>query len=266
MERIRMKRAVARFLRLIKGIRAGFMFKKTAVFQNPGFCYCCNQTTRFTASSDWWRDDYKCDKCGSIPRERAIMFSIVKFFPEWSRMVIHESSPGLRGTSVRLAKEAEHYIASQYYPDVQAGKIMNGYRNENLEALSFADNSIDIHVTQDVFEHILDPEKAFKEIARTLKPGGAHIFTTPLVKKTLPTEWRARRKKDGSIEYLIEPPEYHGNPISTDGSLVTVHWGYDITKHIFDASGLFTEIVYIDALEFGIRAELIEVLITRKPL
>jgi hypothetical protein len=46
---------------------------------------------------------------------------------------------------------------------------------------------------------------------------------------------------------------------------VTVNWGYDITKFVFESSGLFTEIVFLDLLEFGIRAEYIEVLISRKP-
>jgi hypothetical protein len=59
-------------------------------------------------------------------------------------------------------------------------------------------------------------------------------------------------------------PEYHGNPLSSEGSLVTVNWGYDITNFIFETSGLFTEIVFLDILECGIRAEYIEVLITRK--
>jgi hypothetical protein len=48
-------------------------------------------------------------------------------------------------------------------------------------------------------------------------------------------------------------------------SLVTFDWGYDICRHIFDASGLFTEIAWIDDLSRGIRAEYIEVLITLKP-
>jgi hypothetical protein len=63
----------------------------------------------------------------------------------------------------------------------------------------------------------------------------------------------------------LEPPVYHGNPISEEGSLVTVDWGYDICRHIFDACGLFTHLVYIDDLSRGIRAELIEVLVTLKP-
>lgn len=193
------------------------------------------------------------------------MYCIEKFFPGWKNMLIHESSPVMRGTSARLSQEAVNYTASQYYPDLQPGAIRDGYRNENLEQLTFEDRTIDLHVTQDVFEHIFDPAQAFKEIARTLKPGGAHVFTTPLVNKNAPTEWCARLNPDGTIRHLISPPEYHGNPVSAEGSLVTVHWGYDITQYIFEACGLFTEIVYLDALELGIRAEYIEVLITRKP-
>ena len=45
---------------------------------------------------------------------------------------------------------------------------------------------------------------------------------------------------------------------------MTVNWGYDIARYIFESSGLCTEIIFIDSLELGIRAELIEVLITRK--
>jgi hypothetical protein len=74
-----------------------------------------------------------------------------------------------------------------------------------------------------------------------------------------------RRGDDGAIDYLMEPPNYHGNPVDKNGSLVTVNWGYDISNYIFDACGLFTQILYIDALDLGIRAEYIEVLITRKP-
>ena len=63
----------------------------------------------------------------------------------------------------------------------------------------------------------------------------------------------------------MEPPQYHGNPISEQGSLVTVDWGFDIARHIFEASGLFTHLIYIDDLSKGIRAEYIEVLTTLKP-
>jgi SAM-dependent methyltransferase len=178
---------------------------------------------------------------------------------------MHDSSPVLgRGANRRLAKEAPAYVASHYYPGVAPGTIVNGIRCEHLEHLSFGDESFDLHLTQDVFEHLFDPAAACREIARTLRPGGAHVFTTPLVRKNEPTRFCASLAPDGTVVHLVEPPEYHGNPISSEGPLVTVNWGYDITNFILETRGLFTEIVFLDILESGIRAEYIEVLITRK--
>jgi SAM-dependent methyltransferase len=194
------------------------------------------------------------------------MFCLERFFPQWRNLSIHESSPVPgRGANRRLTKEAPAYVASYYYPGVAPGNIVNGIRCENLEHLTFGDESFDLHISQDVFEHLFDPAAASREIARTLRPGGAHVFTTPLVRKNEPTQFCASLAPDGTVVHLIEPPEYHSNPLCpSEGSLVTVNWGYDITNFIFETSGLFTEIVFLDILECGIRAECIEVLITRK--
>jgi SAM-dependent methyltransferase len=190
-----------------------------------------------------------------------------KFFPQWRDLTIHESSPvSGRGASRRLANEAPGYVPSYYYPNVAAGEMVKGVRCEDLENLSFDDESFDLHLTQDVFEHLFNPAAAFREIARTLRPGGAHVFTTPLVRKNEATRFCAALAPDGTVIHLVEPPEYHGNPISLEGSLVTVNWGYDIADYIFKACGLFTKLVFIDNIELGIRAEYIEVLLTYKPL
>lgn len=192
------------------------------------------------------------------------MLAIETYFPNWRSLILHESSPCNRGASKRFVAECSHYIPSQFFPDQEPGSIVSGVRCENLEALTFADESVDLHVTQDVMEHIFHPSKVFSEIARTLKPGGAHIFTVPIVNKHKPSRLRARIDDNGQISHL-ETPSYHGNPISDEGSLVTVDWGFDICRHIFESCGLFTHIVHIDDLSKGIRAEYIEVLVTIKP-
>ena len=184
-------------------------------------------------------------------------------FPAWRTMTLHESSPVNRGASKRFAKECRQYLPSQFFSDQPLGKTVGMYRCENLEQLTFDDASIDLHVTQDVFEHVLRPERAFREIARTLKPGGAHVFTVPLVNKERPSRMRVEVDAAGAVKHL-EPPAYHGNPIDARGSLVTIDWGFDIRDHIADACGLDTEIVRIDDLDQGIRAEYIEVLVTSK--
>ncbi|MBV5329425.1 MAG: methyltransferase domain-containing protein [Chlorobium sp.] len=235
------------------------------ILVSHGHCSTCNQEVSFVAKNAWLRDHFLCSKCGSIPRERALMLVIEQFYPNWRDLIIHESSPGNRGASVRLAQECRSYIPSQFFNDQKLGSVVNGMRCENLEALTFSDESIDLHISQDVIEHVFHPAKAFQEIARTLSAGGAHIFTVPLVNKMKGSRVRAKISKDGSIVHL-EPPVYHGNPIDFQGSLVTVDWGYDIVKYIFDSTGLFSHMLYIDDLSKGIRAEYIEVLATVKPV
>ena len=246
--------------------RPGAAAKSPApILQNPGYCTTCDREVQFVARDAWLRDHYLCSNCGSLPRERALMLVIESYFPKWRSVTIHESSPSDRGASKRLARECSRYVPSHLFPDQTPGTVHDGVRCENLEALTFADASIDLHVTQDVMEHVLQPARIFREIARTLKSGGAHVFTVPMVNKGAPSRVRARLDSRGEISHL-EPPVYHGNPISDAGSLVTVDWGFDICRHIHESCGLFTHLIHIDDISKGIRAEYIEVLITFKPV
>lgn len=233
------------------------------IINNNGFCSCCDTEVTFSSKSVWFRDYYTCSKCRSIPRERALMYCIEKFYPNWRDLSIHESSPGNRGASIKLKRECKHYLATHFFPDRPLGEEEKGYLNINLESQNFENEMFDLVITQDVMEHIFNPEKAFSEIARTLKSDGAHIFTVPLVNKDKPTEIWASINNDGTVEFL-KKPEYHGNPVDANGCPVTMHWGYDICDFIHKNSGLYTSMIIIDNLDLGIRAEYIEVLISRK--
>ena len=232
-------------------------------FENDGYCVCCDKNVKFIATNSWYRDNYICSNCKSIPRERALMYLIEKFYPNYNLLDIHESSPCKRGASLKLQNKCPNYIASQYYGESDKGKIINGYRNENLESQTFKDESFDLVITQDVMEHIFNPQSAFREIARTLKPGGAHIFTVPLINKERTTECWAKLDDNNNIIFLKEK-EYHGNPINPKGSPVTFHYGYDIVDLIYKSRGMVTQIFTIDNVDLGIRAEYIDVLISRK--
>jgi SAM-dependent methyltransferase len=75
-----------------------------------------------------------------------------------------------------LAKECQGYTASQFFADATPGEMRHGVRSENLESLSLPTASCDLIVTQDVLEHIFDVDAAVREIARVLRPGGAHVL------------------------------------------------------------------------------------------
>ncbi len=232
-------------------------------FKQSGYCPCCEKDVSFKAKDSWLRDNFICSSCHSIPRERALMVTIEKYLPNWKELKIHESSPGDKGASIRLKNQCVNYLASQYYPDVKFGEIVGEFRNEDLENQTFDDEIFDLVVTQDVFEHIYEPAKAFKEIARTLKKGGCYIFTVPLVNKFNATEVWSHKDENGKPIFLYEP-EYHLNPVDPNGSPVTMHWGYDIVDYIRNSCKMETTIEYIDNLNMGIRAEFIEVLVCRK--
>lgn len=230
---------------------------------HSGFCPICERPVYFVEYGPWLRDQYLCRGCRSIPRFRALMKVLNQHFPNWRNLSIHESSP-TGAASAKISRECKYYVASQFFPDVPRGKIKDNQRSEDLEQLTFDNESIDLTITQDVFEHVLRPERAFAEIARTLKPSGAHVFTVPYFrgKKTVV---RARPNRRGGIEHVMKP-DYHGNPIDTNGSLVITEWGDELCDFILRASGMTTTIFNIFDPRFGLEGELLDVMISRKSL
>lgn len=190
------------------------------VYSAPGYCPIFQTQVTFNSSNEWFRDYLACSSCGSIPRERALMVVIDRHCPDWRNLSIHESSPSDRGVSRIMRNECSSYTASQFFKDVTPGKTQNGYRCENLEAQTFANDTFDLVVTQDIFAHVFDPNAAHREIYRTLKPGGVHIFTVPIYKGHSITQ-QAARLVNGEVEHILLP-EYHGNPVDDAGGLTAL--------------------------------------------
>jgi SAM-dependent methyltransferase len=221
----------------------------------------CASPTRFVARNPWFRDHYCCERCGSIPRQRAVALVVEELYPHWRDLDIHESSPS-GPLSARLARECARYVPSHCFPGVKHGTVHEGIRCEDLECMTFPDRSFDLVVTQDVFEHVFDYRRAFRDVIRTLRPGGAHIFTTPKYKGLRKTEDRAVRER-GKVVYLSEP-EYHGNPIDQNGSLVTVHYGDDICEIVWNETRCPTTTYVIREDKTGTIGEFMEVFVTAK--
>ena len=79
-----------------------------------GHCPVCARVVVFVALSEWLRDTYQCMRCGSIPRQRALMQVLDDVAPQWRRLRIHESSPDGAG-SQRIARDCEGYDACLLY-------------------------------------------------------------------------------------------------------------------------------------------------------
>jgi SAM-dependent methyltransferase len=225
-----------------------------------GYCPICEGRTLFFKEGVWLRDQLRCIRCNSIPRFRALIQVLQTQFPEWRSLKIHESSPG-GASSKKIAREANGYVGTHYFPDVELGTVHNGFRCEDLERQTFPDASFDLVVTQDVFEHVLNPAKGFSEICRTLKPGGAHIFTVPWYPGQ---ETFTRAVRDGAGIRHLATPEFHGNPIDPGGSLVVTDWGSDLFETIDRAGPTTTTVNKLEDVSRGIEGKFLEVFISRK--
>jgi SAM-dependent methyltransferase len=243
-------------------------------FRAAGTCPLCGSDKGFVARRNrplpqeyylnWFRDELKCENCGSVPRQRAIYSVVELLYPDWRKLDMHESSPSGGGASARFRAQCPGYVATQYDPRLGFGNThpKGTYRSEDLERQTFDAESFDLVITQDVFEHLFAPDRAIREIARTLRPGGAAIMTVPMTNRARPSVRRARLTTLG-IDHIL-PPQFHGNPMSDQGSLVTVDWGYDLLDYLAWHSGLSVSMHVIDDLTRGIRASLIEVIVCRK--
>lgn len=64
--------------------------------------------------------------------------------------------------------KGSEYLGYQHKP----GSTVCGVRHEDVSSLSFKDDSLDIIVSNDVFEHVPVPKDAFRESNRVLRTGG----------------------------------------------------------------------------------------------
>lgn len=110
---------------------------------------------------------------------------------------------------------------------------MGGIRHEDITKLSFSDASLDLIISNDVFEHVPDPKAAFRECARVLRSGGLMFATIPFhINSDISV---VRAQLTATEVHNLLPPMYHGNPVSADGSLVFTDFGWDIIRLFLEA-------------------------------
>jgi len=183
------------------------------------------------------RDNYRCANCRAMTRQRDVAQLILDEFADGMHLDLRslvESGGindldiyevGIKGPIAARLKPLPKYVQSYYWEDIPAGEEKNGIQCQDLRSLTFRDDSYDLIISLEIFEHVFDAEKALREIHRVLKPGGVHIFSMP-VKYPFPKSSEVRAKlSHGEIEHLM-PARYH---VAGDGSesLVVTDWGHD---------------------------------------
>ncbi|MCA8952175.1 MAG: class I SAM-dependent methyltransferase [Planctomycetes bacterium] len=190
-----------------------------------GECPICSGRATFVAVTDNPRESPICVGCGSVPRQRALIGLLPRLGVDLRAARVHESSPSL-ATWRYFARVCPHFVASYYFPG-ERRRSVGGFAALDLRAQWLPSDSFDLVVTLDVLEHVEEPFRAFAEIARTLAPGGRHVFTVP---RTPGMHTRTRVVRRGGELVFVEPPEYHRDPVAKSGALVISDWGEDLER------------------------------------
>jgi SAM-dependent methyltransferase len=194
-------------------------------------CRCCQSRTVFVSLSAG--DEFRvCIRCQAGRRYEMLAAHIRRSYPDIQDMSVIELDPD---SPLRpLLSRARCYVRTYYSPNDQRGMLgVAGARCEDITSLTFPDNSFDLIVSSEVLEHVPDLDAAFRESARVLRPGGAHVFTVPPRRTTR----RRARVLNGHVVHDVEP-EYHSDPLDPKGILAYWDIGIEDAGEIFSRPGL----------------------------
>lgn len=221
-----------------------------------GYCAICANERSFQVSQMYasrtlpdgrvipnWREHLNCLTCGTVNRIRGSLHIYEQEFGSVpvSRVYITEQVTSL---FKQLQGKWPDLEGSEYLgPNIASGTVLEGVRHEDVQCLSYADESFDLIMSYDVLEHVPSRQKAFREIHRCLSPGGRFFFTVPFSYDNAEEVVRAILEDNGTITHLLDP-EYHGNPVDMEGgSLCFRYFAWSVIEHLRDAGFKEVEVI-----------------------
>ena len=229
----------------------------------PIRCTVCGSLTFMKRIKKNLRESCNCSACGATNRKRQIALVVCDAVRRMGRggprslrdlagcpdLVIYNTETG--GAASRELSKMEGYLSSEYFGDeYKSGETVKGRMHQDLMALSFDNESVDIVLSSDVFEHIPYPYRAHEEVFRVLRHKGRHIFTVPFYMTQYLDEHRTSIDEEGSIRHL-KPPLYHGDPVRAGGALVHNIFALEMLVKMA-ALGFRTNVYHIHSYRHGI--------------
>lgn len=160
------------------------------------------------------RESLACGLCGSITRDRAIIFALTGLLGESCQLEQVDPRPdlrvletsGYRGYPERLSRLFD-YFNTKFLPPDQLPNAIDGRTTANLEDLPYPDRFFDLVISTEVLEHVGEVERAIRELHRVLDPEGHALITVPYVHGWSRTSVRAHRWRGRDV--FLYPPDYH---------------------------------------------------------
>lgn len=193
-------------------------------------CPVCGPTLLVKLAND--AISVRCVRCRASAIHMSILQVLQGLYPDLSRLAVYEMSS--RGPLFDyLHRHAGSFVYSEFFDDVAPGDYRGFVQCQDVRRLTYADASFDLCTSTEVFEHVPDDRRGFREIHRVLRPGGRFVFTVPLTEAAATVERAVLT--NGTIQHLQEP-EYHGDVIRGQGQVLCFrNYGRDIVDRLHES-------------------------------
>ncbi len=219
-----------------------------------GVCNVCGWRGSFRLP-ERGREGHFCGNCASTSRHRMVIHGLSMVLKMAGQLPVGGSAPiyawprdqhlrilepSGRGPYPSMLEDRFQYHGIEYDPSrVDSDHPRRGYGD--IQRLHFADESYDLVIASDVFEHVRDDDAGFTEILRVLRHGGALVLTVPYEHEKPTTV--ARVDISGETDVNVLPPVYHSG-----GGLTLVYrdYGRDLLTKL---RGIGFTVMHVDAAD-----------------
>ena len=163
---------------------------------------------------------FQCTGCGANLRSMALALALLR---AWNgRELFQQFVCGPRAKDLKILEINEAGSLAAFLAQMPGHQLVT-YPDADMMDLPFGDCTWDFVVHSDTLEHVPDPLRGLSECRRVLRPGGACIFTIPIV------VGRLTRRREGL------KPSYHGSSANPADFLVQTEYGADFWTEILQS-------------------------------
>jgi hypothetical protein len=195
---------------------------------------------------------------GVISRQRAVMLVLRQLIeqgdlPDWQQLRLYLSE-AVTPLAQRLGERIPRLRCSEYLPEPDHW-LRGQVPHRDLRRIGLPPATFHAVICNEVLEHVEELVPSLQGIAEVLSLGGYLIATVPFLYGQQEHLVKAIWRGDGQEPEIIGEPDYHGNPVSAEGSLVYRYPGWQLLDDLRQAGFRDAAIHAISSTAYGVLGE-----------
>lgn len=195
---------------------------------------------------------------GVISRQRAVLLVLRQLveagdLPEWEAMRLYVSE-AVTPFAERLQQQIPKLRCSEYLPEPDHW-LRGQVAHRDLRRIGLPPATFHAVICNEVLEHVEELVPSLQGMAEVLTLGGYLIATVPFLYGQQEHLVKALWRGEGQEPEVIGEPDYHGNPVRAEGSLVYRYPGWQLLDDLREAGFRDAAVHAISSTAYGVVGE-----------